>query len=109
MPKTAARAKAAKALPKTAVLSEIADKTELTKKQVESVIEARAELAIAQLKQRHPFTVPGLLKMSAKVSPARPARPGRNPQTGEAMTIKARPARTVVRARPIKALKEAVL
>jgi DNA-binding protein HU-beta len=108
MPKSSS-SKAAKALPKTAVLSEIADKTELSKKQVESVLEALSSLAISQLKQRKPFTLPGLLKMSAKVSPARPARPGRNPATGEAMTIKARPARTVVRARPIKALKEAVL
>ena len=52
------------------------------------------------------FILPGLLRMRVVRKPATKARPGRNPFTGEAMTIKAKPARNVVRATPSKALKD---
>ncbi len=52
------------------------------------------------------FTVPGLMKITLKKKPATKARVGVNPFTGEQMTFKAKPARNVVRIRPLKALKD---
>ncbi len=54
------------------------------------------------------FVVPGLLKLKVVRKPATKARPGTNPVTGEPMTIQAKPAHNVVRALPLKALKEMV-
>ena len=54
------------------------------------------------------FTLPGLLKVKRVEKPATKARQGRNPQTGEIITIQAKPKRTVVKALPLKALKEMV-
>jgi len=52
--------------------------------------------------------LPGLLKIKRVQKKATPARQGRNPATGEPMTIKAKPARVVVKAYPLKSLKEMV-
>ena len=54
------------------------------------------------------FTVPGLMRITVKRKPATKARPGINPFTKEPITIKAKPARNVVRVRPLRALKEMV-
>jgi nucleoid DNA-binding protein len=53
-------------------------------------------------------TLPGLLRITVKRKPATKARPGINPFTKEPITIKAKPARNVVRVRPLRALKEMV-
>ncbi len=98
---------AAKPPTKSELYGAIADKTALTKKQVASVFD---ELA-AQIKKnlaRGPgaFTMPGLCKMVVKRKPATKARPGKNPFTGEAIMIKAKPASKTVRIRPLKSLKD---
>jgi nucleoid DNA-binding protein len=54
------------------------------------------------------FTLPGLLKLTVSRKPATKAKEGRNPFTGETIMIKAKPARNVVRARVLKAVKDAV-
>ena len=54
------------------------------------------------------FTVPGLMKCVVKHRPARPARKGINPFTGEQVTFKAKPASEVVKVRPLKNLKDMV-
>ena len=48
----------------------------------------------------------GLVKVTLTRKAATPARPGKNPFTGEAITIKAKPARNVVKVRALKALKD---
>jgi nucleoid DNA-binding protein len=97
-------------MTKTAILTDIADNTELTKKQVQAVFD---ELAI--LIQRHVakrgagmFTLPGLLKITVARKPATKARKGINPFTGEETVFKAKPARNVVKVRPLKKLKDMV-
>ena len=52
------------------------------------------------------FTIPGLMKCVVKRKPATKARKGINPFTGEATTFKAKPARTVAKARILKKLKD---
>ena len=100
----------AKALTKSAVYQELANKTKLTRKQVADVFAALTGLVKSQLSKKGPgqFTIPGLIKLRLVHKPATKARPGINPFTKAPMTIKAKPARNVVKAVPMKALKELV-
>ena len=104
------KAAAAKAPTKSEVLGAIADKTELTKKQVAAVFEELGSLIARNLKKSGPgvFTVPGLMKVTVKRMPAVPARRGINPFTKEETMFKAKPARNVVKIRALKALKDMV-
>ena len=88
----------------------LAEATGLTRKQIGSVFDELTNLIRRDVSKKGPgvFAFPGLLKIKRVTKPATKARQGRNPSTGEAMIIKAKPARTVVRAQPLKALKEMV-
>jgi nucleoid DNA-binding protein len=99
-----------KPMTKSAILAELADKADLSKKQISCVLE---ELGIAI--ERHvkkgstgQFTLPGLLKIEVKKKPATKARKGTNPFTGKEMMFKAKPARKVVKVKPLKRLKDMV-
>jgi nucleoid DNA-binding protein len=102
----------AKAKPATKgeIYSAIAEKTGLGKKDVSKVFDALAELIGKELGKKGPgqFVVPGLLKLKVVRKDATKAKQGINPFTKEPMLIKAKPARNVVRAVPMKALKELV-
>jgi len=96
---------------KSQILSGLADETGLSKKEVTSVLEALAALAHAHLKKggSGEFSVPALgVKLRRVIKPAREARKGTNPFTGEEIMIKAKPAVTSVKATALKALKDAV-
>lgn len=99
-----------KAPSKSEVYGNIAQTTGLSKKQVGSVFDALSEQIKKNLGSRGSgmFTVPGLCKMTVKKKPATKARKGRNPFTGEEITIKAKPASKAVRIRPLKNLKEMI-
>lgn len=101
---------AKKPMTKNQILTEIGDKTKLTKKQVSDVFDAMTDLMKKELgkKGSHVFTLPGLIRLRRAERPARPARKGRNPATGEEITIKAQPKKTVVRARVLKQLNEMI-
>ncbi len=107
---TPAPAKGPKPATKAEVYTTLAEKTGLSKKDISSVFTALTELIGKELSKKGPgqFVVPGLLKLKVVRKPATKARPGKNPFTGEPMTIKAKPARNVVRAVPMKALKDLV-
>lgn len=97
-------------MTKSAILAEIAEKTELSKKQVVSVFDELAILINRHIKKGSvgEFTLPGLLKIKTRKKPATKARKGINPFTGEEQMFKAKPATTVVKALPLKALKDMV-
>ena len=99
-----------KAATKTAIYTELAGKTNLTRKQIGGVFDELTALIKKELGPRGPgvFSLPGLLKVKRVVKPATKEREGRNPRTGETMIITAKPKRTVVKALPLKALKEMV-
>ena len=101
-----------KAMSKTELVGRIADTTELTKRDVSSVLESLAEQIERSLGRRGPgvFTLPGLIKIEKKRVPARKARKGvPNPfKPGELMDIAAKPASTKVKVRPLKNLKDMV-
>ena len=96
-----AKASAKKPMTKTQIMSTLADKTDLAKKQATAVVEELVQLAYNQAKVG--FTVPGLGKL---VVVKRKARMGRNPATGESIKI---PAKTVLKFRIAKAAKDAVV
>ncbi len=95
---------------RTVVYSALAETTGLGKKEVAAVFSALGALIAKELGKKGPgqFVVPGLLKLKVVRKPATKARSGKNPFTGEPMTIQAKPARNVVRALPLKGLKEMV-
>jgi nucleoid DNA-binding protein len=100
----------AKPMTKSEIVAGIADKTGLSKKQVNSVFEAMSGQIQKSLSSRGPgaYTVPGLMKIFVVRKPATKAREGINPFTGEKTMFKAKPARNVVKVRPMKNLKEMV-
>jgi len=106
--------KSAAARPKQATKSEIygmlAEKTGLSKKQVSEVFDAMSEAIAKDLSKKGPgiFVVPGLLKLKVVDKPATKAKQGVNPFNGQPMTIKAKPARKVIKAVPLKGLKDLV-
>ena len=93
---------------KTQMLTEIAENTELSKKQVQAVLDELSDLIERHVKKRAvgEFVLPGLLKISAVKKPAKKARKGINPFTGEETTFKAKPASIALKIRPLKKLKE---
>jgi len=104
-------AKAAKKAPtKTEILTNVANATDLTKKQVAAVLDALAAEIKKSMGSRGPgvFAIPGLVKIEKKKVPARPAKKGvPNPfRPGELMDVKARPAYNKIRVRPLKNLKD---
>ncbi len=100
----------ARAMSKSEIVSGIADATGLTKKQVSSVLEVMAGQIKKSLGRSGPgaYTVPGLMKLVVVRKPATKARKGINPFTGEETMFKAKPARNVVKIRPLKSLKDMV-
>ena len=105
-----ATAKTAKPATKSEVLNALAASTGLSRKQVNSVVEGLGALIQKNLGKKGPglFVIPGLLKLKVIRKPAVPARPGRNPFTGEEVMFKAKPARNVVKAVALKRLKDMV-
>lgn len=98
-----------KPLSKSEILNSLAETTELSRKEVSAVLEALEGLIEESLtKGSGIFNLPGLLKIYVHHKKATPQREGRNPQTGETIIIKAKPASQVVKVRPLKKLKEMI-
>ena len=93
---------------KAQILNEIMVNTELSKKEVQSVLDELNTLIERHIKPRAcgEFVLPGLLKVQTVKKPAKKARKGTNPFTGEEMMFKAKPASMQVKVRPLKNLKE---
>lgn len=93
---------------KTQIVNQIAENTDLNKKQVQSVLDELSDVIEGHIKKRAcgEFVLPGLLKITTVKKPARKARKGINPFTGEETVFKAKPASTAVKVRPLKKLKE---
>ena len=101
-------AMAAKVATKSEILTSIAESTELSRKQVAAVFEALSGLIETNVGKKGPgmFVVPGLMKIMVIQKPATKAHKGINPFTKEEVMFKAKPARKVIKVRPLKALKD---
>jgi len=95
---------------KAEIYRTIAEQTDLSRKQVVAVFDCMSQMIAKDLSRSgcKVFSVPGLMKITVKTKPARKARKGINPFTGEEMMFKAKPASKVVKVRPLKALKDMV-
>ncbi len=113
-PKKAAAKKAAagpaKRLTKSQVLTQLAEDTDLSKKQIQSVFDAMSGMIGKQLGKRGPgeFVIPDLLKLKLRITPARRAGKRKDPFTGEMRMFPAKPAQRKVRALALKKLKDLV-
>ena len=105
-----AKAATKKAPTKTEILNSLAEQTDLNRKDVAAVLDALAGDIGKALGKRGPgmFSIPGLCKILVQRKPATKARKGINPFTGEETVFKAKPARNVVKIRPLKNLKDMV-
>lgn len=107
---TKGKANKVKAATKSEIFSEISKTTELSRKQVQSVFDALHELIARDVGKKGPgiFTLPGLVKITRVFKPATKEREGIDPFTKQPRIFKAKPARNVVKARPLKNLKDMV-
>mgnify|MGYP003488189940 CR=1 FL=1 len=88
-------------ISKDQLITDIAEATDLSKASVRAVLEQLSEIVSDALENQDEVTLPGIGKLKVN---ARPARTGRNPQTGKAIEIAARNAVKFV---PAKALTDA--
>merc|ERR1712230_280395 len=96
-------ASTSKALTKGALIKDIATANELKTKEVSQVFDSLAAIATKEVKKTGVFTIPGLCRIKTRVKPATKA--GVRMAFGKEMKVKAKPARTVVKAFPVAALK----
>ncbi len=97
-------------LSKSGLVQSLADlhSDKLSRKDVKGVLESIVQVGHAELKKNGIFVLPGLVRMLVVKKPATKERKGINPFTGEPAVFKAKPARKVIKARPVKAAKDAI-
>jgi len=105
-----AKNNAKKSPTKSEVFRTIAEKTQLSRKNVAGVFDELTSMIARSIKKGGgPFTIPGLCKIVVRRMPAKPAEKNKwIPLLKEYRDIAAKPARSVVKVRALKALKEMV-
>ncbi len=95
---------------KSEVFNILAENAGISKKEVAAVFDTLGTIVKADLSKRGPgaVNVAGLMKVTVQRKPATKARKGTNPFTGEPCIFKAKPARNVIKIRPMKAVKDLV-
>lgn len=101
--------KISKALTRTQQIAFIAEQAAISKKDVTAVIDCIEPMIASHLRGPGQITFAGLMKLIAVRKPATKARKGVNPFTGEPTVFKAKPARNVVKIRPLKKVKDLVV
>ena len=102
-------AKKAGSISKSALVNAVVEAAgDVNRKQVKSVLDAISDIAYKELRKNGIFTMPGFAKFRVVKKPATKAREGVNPFTKQKMMFAAKPASKSVRARAIKAIKDAV-
>merc|ERR1711971_315394 len=98
--------KATKAMTKGAIAKSIADEFELKQTVAGKIIASLADIAAKEVKSNGKFTFPGFCMIKTRKKPATKA--GKREIFGKVVTVKAKPARTIVKAFPVSALKKSV-
>jgi nucleoid DNA-binding protein len=100
----------AKILSKSELIEKLTGYSDgLSRKNVKQILEGLTDIAHKELKKSGTFLLPGLAKFVVIKKPATKARKGINPFTKEPTVFKAKPARKIIKARPVKAAKDALL
>jgi len=95
-------------LTQTQLASAVADRAEINRNEAKRVLAALEEVVLEELGNAQKVRVGGLVQLTVRVKPAQKARKGRNPATGEEITIAAKPASVDLRARPLARAKAAL-
>ncbi len=95
-------------LTQTQLASAVADRAEINRNETKRVLAALEEVVLEELGNAQKVRVGGLVQLTVRVKPAQKARKGRNPATGEEITIAAKPASVDLRARPLARAKAAL-
>jgi DNA-binding protein HU-beta len=96
------------ALTQTQLASALAERVEMSKSDAKIVLDGLEEIILEEIGNAEKVQIGKLVQLTVNLKPASKARPGRNPATGEAITIKAKPASVDIKARPLKAAKDAL-
>ena len=95
-------------LTQTQLVTAIAERAELTKAEAKRALDALDEVVLAEIENAEKVRIGGLVQLTPRVKPATKKRQGRNPATGEEITIAAKPASVDLRARPLAKAKGAL-
>jgi nucleoid DNA-binding protein len=96
----------AKGLSKAEFIGKLAEGTNITKKEAAAYLEMVGKIVAEEIKTHGEITIPGLIKVRVAIRKATPARERMNPFTKQMQMVPAKPERRVVKAAPVKALKE---
>ena len=96
------------ALTQTQLLNSVAERSDVSKAEAKRVIGALEDVILEEIGNAQKVRIGGLVQLTVRVKPATKARKGRNPATGEEITIAPKPASVDVRARPLAKTKEAL-
>jgi len=95
-------------LTQTQLVAAVADRAEIPRAEAKRVLGVLEEILLEELSNAQKVRVGGLVQLTVRVKPAQKKRIGRNPATGEEITIAAKPASVDVRARPLAKAKAAL-
>ena len=95
-------------LTQSQMIAAVADRADMSKADAKRVLEDLDEIVLQELGNAQKVRLGGLVQLTVRVKPATKKRAGRNPATGEAITIAAKPASVDVRARPLAKAKAAL-
>jgi DNA-binding protein HU-beta len=95
-------------LTQTQLTSAVADRADTSRAGAKRVLAAFEAVALEELGNAQKERIGGLVQMTVRVKPASKARQGRNPATGEEITIARKPASVDLRARPLAKAKAAL-
>jgi DNA-binding protein HU-beta len=95
-------------LTQTQLATAVADRAEISRSEAKRVLVALEDVVVEELGDAEKVRIGGLVQLTVRVKPAQKARKGRNPATGEEITIAAKPASVDLRARPLAPAKAAL-
>jgi DNA-binding protein HU-beta len=95
-------------LTQAQLVTAVADRADMSKAEAKRALEALDEIVLEQLGNAEKVRIGGIVQLTVRVKPATKKRAGRNPATGEEITIAAKPASVDVRARPLAKAKNAL-
>ena len=94
-------------MTQTQLADAVADKSGLSRADAKKALSALEEVVLSEIGNAEKIKIGGVVQLDVRVRPASEARPGRNPATGEEITISAKPASVAVKARPLAKAKAA--
>jgi DNA-binding protein HU-beta len=94
-------------MTQTQLADAVAEKAGLSRADAKKAIAALEEVVLEEIGNAEKVKIGGVVQLDVRVRPATDARPGRNPATGEEITISAKPASVAVKARPLAKAKAA--